>query len=193
MELLLLPLLILINGVFALSEIAVLSAREARLRALADQGRPGAGSALGLKRNPTVFLSTIQIGITMVGILSGAIGETALVEPLGRWLSTVPVLAPHADLLALAVVVIGLTWVSVVVGELVPKQLGLAGAGRHPGRPADALPGPHRPAAGLAVEHLVRPDPAAHRRASPARDRYLRRGDPPAHGPGRGGRRVPPQ
>ena len=125
MELLLLPLLILINGVFALSEIAVLSAREARLRALADQGRPGAGSALGLKRNPTVFLSTIQIGITMVGILSGAIGETALVEPLGRWLSTVPVLAPHADLLALAVVVIGLTWVSVVVGELVPKQLGL--------------------------------------------------------------------
>ena len=95
MELLLLPLLILLNGVFALSEIAVLSAREARLRALADQGRPGAGSALGLKRNPTVFLSTIQIGITMVGILSGAIGETALVEPLGRWLSTVPVLAPR--------------------------------------------------------------------------------------------------
>lgn len=116
MELLLLPLLILINGVFALSEIAVLSAREARLRALADQGRPGAGSALGLKRNPTVFLSTIQIGITMVGILSGAIGETALVEPLGRWLSTVPVLAPHADLLALAVVVIGLTWVSAAGG-----------------------------------------------------------------------------
>ena len=125
MELLLLPLLILLNGVFALSEIAVLSAREARLRALADQGRPGAGSALGLKRNPTVFLSTIQIGITMVGILSGAIGETALVVPFSRWLATFPVLAPHAELLALAGVVATLTYVSVVVGELVPKHLGL--------------------------------------------------------------------
>ena len=125
MELLLLPLLILLNGVFALSEIAVLSAREARLRALADQGRPGAGSALGLKRNPTVFLSTIQIGITMVGILSGAIGETALVVPFSQWLATFPVLAPHAELLALAGVVATLTYVSVVVGELVPKRLGL--------------------------------------------------------------------
>ena len=85
MELLLLPLLILLNGVFALSEIAVLSAREARLRALSDQGRPGAGSALGLKRNPTVFLSTIQIGITMVGILSGAIGPAAPPGRSRRW------------------------------------------------------------------------------------------------------------
>lgn len=125
MELLLLPLLILLNGVFALSEIAVLSAREARLRALADQGRPGAGSALGLKRNPTVFLSTIQIGITMVGILNGAVGEATLARPLSQWLATFPVLAPHAELLALAVVVAGLTYVTVVVGELVPKKLGL--------------------------------------------------------------------
>lgn len=125
MELLLLALLILLNGVFALAEIAVLSAREARLRTLADQKRPGAGPALNLKRHPTVFFASTQIVITMVGILSGAVGQTALVEPLSRWLAALPVLAPHAELLALAGVVVGLTYITVVLGQLVPKHLGL--------------------------------------------------------------------
>lgn len=125
MELLFLLLLILLNGLFAMSEIAVLSSRDFRLHKLANDGRRGANSALALKNNPTGFLSTVQVGITMVGILSGAVGENALVEPLAAWLAAFPAVQPHARPIALATVVIALTYFSVVVGELVPKHLGL--------------------------------------------------------------------
>ena len=125
MDLLLLLLLVVLNGLFAMSEIAVISSRDARLQKLANEGRRGAGSALALKNNPTGFLSTVQVGITMVGIMSGAIGENALAEPLTAWLGTWPIVQPYAQPIALALVVILLTYFYVVVGELVPKHLGL--------------------------------------------------------------------
>lgn len=125
MDLVLLVLLVVINGIFAMSEIAVISSRDTRLQKMANDGRKGANSALTLKNNPSAFLSTIQVGITMVGILSGAIGENALAEPLTVWLSTLPLAQPYAKPIALTLVVIALTYFSVVVGELVPKHLGL--------------------------------------------------------------------
>ncbi|MDR2551285.1 MAG: hemolysin family protein [Desulfobulbus sp.] len=125
MDILLLVVLVLVNGVFAMTEIAIISTREARLRALADEGRRGARTALKLKNNPAIFLSTIQVGITMVGILSGAVGENALVAPIARALAIVPLFQPYAQAIALVVVVVVLTYFSVVFGELVPKHLGL--------------------------------------------------------------------
>jgi putative hemolysin len=125
MDIALLLFLILLNGVFAMSEIAVISSRKARLQRLAEDGSPGAHSALALHNEPSNFLSTIQVGITSVGILSGAIGETALADPMAAWLGQFPLLEPYAKAFALTVVVIGLTYFSVVVGELVPKRLGL--------------------------------------------------------------------
>ena len=125
MDVFLLLLLILFNGVLAMSEIAIVSSRKSRLQKLADDGSPGAETALALANEPSGFLSTIQVGITTVGILSGAIGENALATPLAAWLSEVPFLAPHARALSLIVVVVLLTYFSVVVGELVPKRLGL--------------------------------------------------------------------
>ena len=125
MDLVLIFVLILINGVFAMSEIAVVSSRKARLQNLADDGSPGAQAALRLNQEPASFLSTIQVGITSVGILSGAIGEAAISDPLAEWLSAVPAFAPYARTIALTVTVIALTYFSVVVGELVPKRLAL--------------------------------------------------------------------
>ena len=125
MDLFLLVVLILLNGLLAMSEIAVVSARKARLQKLADDGSPGARSALELSHEPSGFLSTVQVGITTVGILSGAIGESAIADPLTQWLVGFPWLESYARGLALTIVVIGLTYFSVVVGELVPKRLGL--------------------------------------------------------------------
>ncbi len=125
MDIALLLLLILFNGAFAMSEIAVVSSRKTRLQRLADDGRPGAHSALSLHAEPSNFLSAIQVGITTIGILSGAIGEAALVDPFAAWLSGFPVIAPYARLIALTIVVAGLTFFTVVVGELVPKRLAL--------------------------------------------------------------------
>ncbi len=125
MDLILLVLLILLNGIFAMSEIAVISSRDTRLQKMANDGKRGANSALALKNNPSGFLSTIQVGITMVGILSGAIGENVFAEPLTVWLGTLPFVHTYAKPIALTLVVITLTYFSVVVGELVPKHLGL--------------------------------------------------------------------
>ena len=125
MDIVILLLLILANGLFSMSEIAVLSARDARLQKMAKDGRRGAKSALTLKNNPASFLSTVQVGITMVGILSGALGENALAEPLKAFIGSLPFLQAYAQPIALVAVVITLTYFSVVVGELVPKQLGL--------------------------------------------------------------------
>ena len=125
MDIFLLLLLIVVNGLLAMSEIAVVSARKSRLQKLADDGSPGAQTALDLSMEPSSFLSTIQVGITTVGILSGAIGENALADPLAKWLADFPILAPYARGLALSFVVVLLTYFSVVIGELVPKRLGL--------------------------------------------------------------------
>ena len=125
MDIFLLLLLILLNGILAMSEIAVVSARKSRLQKLADDGSLGAKTALDLSSEPSAFLSTIQVGITTVGILSGAIGENALADPLSEWLSGFSLLQPYARGLSLSFVVVLLTYFSVVVGELVPKRLGL--------------------------------------------------------------------
>jgi putative hemolysin len=116
--------LILLNGVLAMSEIAVVSSRRAQLQKLADDGSP-AQSALSLHTEPSNFLSAIQVGITSVGILSGAIGETVLADPLAARLAEFTPIAPYARGIALTLVVVGLTYFSVVIGELVPKRLAL--------------------------------------------------------------------
>jgi putative hemolysin len=124
-DLVLLLVLILINGVFAMSEIALVSSRKARLQQLADAGHPGAAQALRLSADPTHFLSTVQVGITSIGILSGAVGESAIALRVQAWLLTVPILAQYAQPLSLVFMVVSLTYVSLILGELVPKRLGL--------------------------------------------------------------------
>lgn len=125
MDILLIFMLILLNGVFAMSEIAIVSSRKSRLQNLAEDGSLGAKAALSLHQEPASFFSTIQVGITSVGILSGAIGEAAIADPLAAWFSNIPLLAPYATAMALTITVVGLTYFSVVVGELVPKQLAM--------------------------------------------------------------------
>jgi putative hemolysin len=125
MDILILFSLILINGVFAGSEMAVVSSRKARLQQLADEGRPGAATALRLANEPAHFLSTVQVGITLIGITSGAFGEATIATGLAHWLAGWHELAPYADELALAIVVASITLASIIVGELVPKRLAL--------------------------------------------------------------------
>ncbi len=123
-EVLLLFGLILLNGVFAMSEIALVTARRARLQALAEQGDSGATAALALNDEPTRFLSTIQVGITSIGILSGIVGEAAFAEPLGSWLIGLGAEPNGARIGATALVVVVVTYFSIVLGELVPKRIG---------------------------------------------------------------------
>ncbi len=117
--------LIVLNGVFAMSEIAVVSSKKARLQRMASEGRTGAARALALAAEPTRFFSTVQIGITCVGILSGAIGEATLARRLQPVLEGVPLLESQARVLSLILMVMALTYVSLIVGELVPKRLAL--------------------------------------------------------------------
>jgi len=125
MEVLFLAVLILLNGVFALSEIAVVSARKARLQQWSDEGRAGAAAALHLANDPGRFLSTIQVGITTIGILSGALAEASVAQTLSASLAQVPAVAPYSEGIAIGIVVVAITYLSVVIGELVPKRLAL--------------------------------------------------------------------
>lgn len=113
------------NGVFAMSELAVVSSRRSRLQQLADEGNHGATAALALVEKPGPFLSTIQVGITLIGILSGALGEAALVTRLAPAFADIPVAGRYADEIALAIVVVAITYSSLILGELVPKRLAL--------------------------------------------------------------------
>lgn len=124
-EISLLLLLILLNGVFAMSEIAVVSSKRARLVQLAADGNRGAAQAVELIKEPTRFLSTVQVGITCIGILTGAVGGTTIAIRLRVALEDIPFLAGHAEAAALIVMVGGLAYVSLVVGELVPKRLAM--------------------------------------------------------------------
>lgn len=124
MELLILLGLILLNGVFAMSEIAIVTARKSRLSALAQQGKSSADTALKLSDDPTQFLSTVQIGITSIGLLSGIYGESVLAEPFAVWLQTVGMSAEASSVVSTALVVIFVTLLSIVIGELVPKRIG---------------------------------------------------------------------
>jgi putative hemolysin len=125
MEILILILLFMLNGLFSMSEIAVVSARKARLQQLANEGNHRAASALALARQPSNFLSTIQIGITVIGIFSGAYGEATLARSLSETLASVAVLAAYSDALAFAIVVVAIAYFSLIIGELVPKRLAL--------------------------------------------------------------------
>jgi putative hemolysin len=124
-ELVIILLLLVANGVFAMSEIAVVTARRVRLQQRADAGDKGARAALRIASNPTEFLSTVQVGITLIGIFAGAYGGATLAEQLAARLAEHPLLAPYAEAIALAIVVTGITYLSLVIGELVPKALAL--------------------------------------------------------------------
>ncbi|MDH0863543.1 hemolysin family protein [Mitsuaria sp. GD03876] len=124
MEIAILFALILLNGLFAMSEIGLVTARRARLQKLIDDGDSAAAAAVKLGEDPTRFLSTIQIGITSIGVLNGIVGEAALAGPLAVWLTTNGVPAEYASAGATGLVVLLITYFSIVLGELVPKRLG---------------------------------------------------------------------
>jgi putative hemolysin len=125
LEIVILLLLILANGIFAMSEIAVVAARKIRLQQRAEEGDRGAQAALELANAPAQFLSTVQFGITLVGVLAGAYGGARLSAPLAEAMRGVEVLARYAEALSLGVVVAGITVLSLIFGELVPKNVGL--------------------------------------------------------------------
>jgi Mg2+/Co2+ transporter CorB len=124
MELLLLASLILLNGVFAMSEVALLTARKPRLATLANQGDKMAAAAVRLGEEPTRFLSTIQVGITSIALLSGIYSEAIFAAPLATWLQTLGLEDKASGIVATLVVVVTITSVTIVFGELVPKRLG---------------------------------------------------------------------
>jgi putative hemolysin len=129
-------LLIIVNGFFAMAEIALVAARNARLRPLAEASNPGAQAALELKADPSRLLSTVQIGVTVIAILSGTFGEATLGDRLqGQLESYQGFLARYAHVVSMAVVVIGISYFSLILGELVPKRIALV----HPERIAAAL------------------------------------------------------
>lgn len=124
-EVLVILLLLVANGIFAMSEIAVVAAKKIRLQQRADEGDHRARAALELAREPAQFLSTVQVGITLVGVLAGAYGGATIAEPLAVALAGFPELAPYAEVLALGLVVAVITFLSLIIGELVPKNIGL--------------------------------------------------------------------
>jgi putative hemolysin len=130
-------LLIVVNGIFVMAEMAVVSSRKPRLLQFSNEGRRGAQMALGLATHPDRFLATVQIGITLIAILTGAFGERTLTAQLTPTLQEVPQIAPYTESIAFAIVVIGITYVSLVIGELMPKRLAL----HNPERIASSLAG----------------------------------------------------
>lgn len=125
LEIIIIFLLLVANGVFAMSEIAVVAARKIRLQQLADSGNKQAQAALKLAKNPNQFLATVQVGITLVGILAGAFGGATIAENIAAYLNTLPILAPYSELIGVGIVVIVITYLSLIIGELVPKRLAL--------------------------------------------------------------------
>jgi putative hemolysin len=124
MDFLLIALLTLLNAVFAMSELALASSRKARLMALADNGNGGAAAALRLLEHPTRFLSTVQVGITSIGVLNGIVGEAAFSEKLAHWLHGFGFADRPSAIAATAIVVTAITFITIIFGELVPKRIG---------------------------------------------------------------------
>jgi putative hemolysin len=118
-------LLLVLNGLFAMSELAVVSARKGKLQVRADRGDKGAAAALRLAEHPTRFLSSVQVGITLIGILAGAFGQATIAGELDLLLEGAGPLAPYSEAISTGVVVVCLTYLSLIVGELVPKRLAL--------------------------------------------------------------------
>src|SRR5215204_7698084 len=125
LDIFLLFILFLLNGVFAMSELAIASSRKTRLQQWADEGNLQAAAALRLAEHPNRFLATVQIGITLIGIVTGFYGGATLSEPVARQLLRVPALAPYSQSIAVVLVVGLVTYLSLLVGELVPKRLAL--------------------------------------------------------------------
>jgi len=125
-QIVLVLLLILINGVFAMYELAMVSSRKIRLQQRAEDGDKSAKAALELIRHPNRLLSTVQVGITLVGIFSGALGGATLARYLTPLIAKIPLLSPYSEVIALVLVVLTITYLSLVVGELIPKRLALS-------------------------------------------------------------------
>lgn len=127
-EVLFIILLIIANGIFAMSEIAIISVRKAKLQQLVNEGNTKAKIALELANSPNRFLSTIQIGITLIGIFAGALGGATIAEELKIFIYSIPileVLRPYSGSIAITIVVLSITYISLVIGELVPKRLAM--------------------------------------------------------------------
>ncbi|MBD2208785.1 HlyC/CorC family transporter [Nostoc linckia FACHB-104] len=124
-EILIILVLIIANGVFSMSEMAIVSARKVRLQQLANQGDVKAQAALKLAESPNQFFSTIQIGITLIGILTGAFGGATIAEKLAVYVKLIPFLAAYSQPVSFGLVVLIITYLSLIVGELVPKRLAL--------------------------------------------------------------------
>ncbi len=139
-EVLLILVLLIANGVFSMSEMAIVSSRKTKLQQMANEGDKKAGVALDLANEPGHFLSTIQVGITLIAMLTGAFGGATISEHLAAQLRTIPIIAPYSEVLSLALVVIGLTYLSLIIGELAPKRLAL----HNPERIASIVAGPMR-------------------------------------------------
>ncbi|MFY8154484.1 MAG: hemolysin family protein, partial [Hyphomicrobiales bacterium] len=126
-EILIIVFLVVVNGFFAMSELAVVSSRRVRLQQMVEERRSrGARAALALVDDPANFLSAVQIGITLIGILNGAFSGATLAGRVGDWLDTIPAIAPNGQPVAIALVVVAITYLSLVVGELVPKRIALS-------------------------------------------------------------------
>ncbi|ARU30932.1 hypothetical protein CAP31_04050 [Sulfuriferula sp. AH1] len=148
MEILFLVILILLNGAFAMSEIALVTARRSRLARLAADGDVASIIAMRLGEEPTRFLSTIQIGITAIGILNGIVGQAALAAPFAVWLQGLGIAQRESEVGATVLAVIAITYISIVIGELVPKRIGqfnAEGIARRVARPISALAAISRP------------------------------------------------
>jgi Hemolysins and related proteins containing CBS domains len=123
-EIVVILLLIIINGIFAMGEIVIVSSRKTRLQQWANEGNAKALAALKLSQEPTLLLSTTQAGITLIGIMVGALGEATLAGHLAKQLAHISIIAPYSSVISLAVVVVCITYISLIIGELVPKRLG---------------------------------------------------------------------
>src|SRR5690606_10760213 len=127
-EIAIIVILIFLNGIFAMSEFAIVSSKKIRLQQRAEEGDKGAATALELAEEPTPFLSTIQIGITLIGIVAGAYGGATVAQGLATYFTTIPSLVPYAGALSIALVVLIITYLSLIFGELVPKRIALNNA-----------------------------------------------------------------
>ncbi|BBD58943.1 putative hemolysin [Nostoc sp. HK-01] len=152
-EILIILVLIIANGIFSMSEMAIVSARKVRLQQLANQGDAKARAALKLAESPNNFLSTVQVGISLIGILTGAFGGATIANRLAVYVKLIPVLAPYSEPVSFGIVVLIITYLSLIIGELVPKRLAL----NNPERIAAFVAIPMRALAALAspAVHLL--------------------------------------
>lgn len=153
LEILVILLLMIANGLFSMSEMAIVSARRARLQELVEQGNVNARTALELANSPNRFLSTVQIGITLIGILTGAFGGATLANSIEPYIQLIPFLRQSSETVAFGLVVLLITYLSLIIGELVPKRLALS----NPERIATAVAIPMRGIARLTspIVHLL--------------------------------------